>query len=153
MNTHEIPQNVTAYEGRIVGKFTARQFTYLAIGGIIIFLLFSTPLGTIYRIIFVSATLMLTILFALVAFEERGADVWLLLFTRAVGFPTLRIWKKSEAPPAVLLASFKVERKPPEIIPKTRSELEKFLSAYSQSKTLENLTEEERSFLAKLPKI
>jgi len=91
MDYHKIPQNVSTFEGRIVGKFTARQFTYLAIGGIIIFILFSTPINSIYRIILIAITLLWSVFFALISFEGRGTDLWIALFSKAIFYPPLKL--------------------------------------------------------------
>ncbi|KKR31129.1 MAG: hypothetical protein UT63_C0082G0004 [Candidatus Gottesmanbacteria bacterium GW2011_GWC2_39_8] len=150
MDYHKIPQNVSTFEGRIVGKFTARQFTYLAIGGIIIFILFSTPINTIYRIILIAITLLWSVFFALISFEGRGTDLWIALFSKAIFYPTLRIWKKSEEPPVFLLPSFKIEHQVKGFTPKPKEELKKFIASQKMAEPLSNLTDEERLFLAKI---
>lgn len=150
MDYHKIPQNVSTFEGRIVGKFTARQFTYLAIGGIIIFILFSTPINAIYRIILISITLLWSVFFALISFEGRGTDLWIALFSKAIFYPTLRIWKKSEEPPAFLLPTFKIEHKVKGVLPKPKEELKKFIASQKMAESLSNLTDEEKLFLAKI---
>lgn len=153
MQYHKIPQNVTSYEGRIVGKFTARQFTYLAIGGIIIFLLASVPIGSTYKFTIGTVVSLVSLLFALVTFEGRGTDMWLLLFVRAVLLPTQRLWRKDEVPPSYLLPSYVV---PHQVLgPKRRTtdELTVFLEKWRPEEKTAGLTEEEQKFLQKLKSI
>lgn len=150
MEYHKIPQNVSVYEGRIIGKFTARQFTYLAIGGIIVFLLATLPIGMVYKSIFILITVIWTALFALVSYEGRGTDLWIALYTKAILLPTLRIWAKAEEPPIFLLTQFTVQRKREETTPKQKEELERFLTSWAKKEENKDFTEEEKIFLGKL---
>lgn len=150
MQFHKIPQHVTGYEGRIIGKFTARQFTYLAIGGIVIFILASAPIPAKYKFILGAVDVAFTALMALVNYEGRSTDVWLIHFLKAVLSPTQRIWLKKEVVPEYLLPSYQVpmQRRGPK--KKTGKELEQFLQFWGGVEKPSDLTPEEKGFLEKL---
>lgn len=150
MQFHRIPQNVTGYEGRIVGKFTARQFTYLAIGGIIIFILASAPIATKLKFILGAIDVAFTALMALVNYEGRSTDAWIVHFLKAVLSPTQRVWLKKELVPEYLLPSYQVpvHRRGPK--KKTGKELKRFLQFWGGTDKQTDLTVEEKNFLSRL---
>lgn len=150
MQYHQIPQHVTGYEGRIIGKFTARQFTYLAIGGIFIFILAGSPIPSQYKFVFGFLVASISAAFALINYEGRSTDVWIVHLLRAIFSPTQRIWYKEETPPEYLLPSYKVpiHRRGPK--KKTGEELERFLQFWGGGERESELTVEEEKFLKKL---
>lgn len=154
MQYHRIPQHVTGWEGRIIGHFTAHQFIYLAIGGMIIFILFTNPfLPNFYKVGGIVITGLLTVLFAIVNYEGRSTDTWILSYLRAILQPTQRIWLKlQEEPPAFLLPSYAVPHKREGPKKKSSQELEDFLRVWGRQEKLTDLTEEEKKFLEKLKK-
>lgn len=99
MRMHTIPQNVTAYEDRIVGMLVGRQFIYLAIGGVIIFVLLSTNVGPILIRGFISL-LVGGFAAALALFKpnDRNFDALMLSYVRAIFGPTEWVWRKDELP-------------------------------------------------------
>lgn len=155
MQYHRIPQHVTGWEGRVFGHFTAHQFIYLAIGGMIIFVLFTNPfLPHFYKIGGIVVTGLLTVLFAIVNYEGRSTDVWILNYLRAILRPTQRIWGKiQEEPPAFLLPSYVVPQIRVGPKKKGSAELEEFLRVWGKSTKVSDLTEEEKEFLKKFKKM
>lgn len=151
MQYHKIPQNVTGYQGHIIGKFTAHQFIYLAVGGIIIFLVFTAPaLPRQYKVIFIAATGLLTALFSLVNYEGRSTDAWILTFIRAVATPTQRIWLKKGRILAYLLPGTGTKHLPATTVTKPHGEaIYAALKKEDQTKK-GDLTEEETAFLERL---
>lgn len=150
MQFHKIPQHVTGYEGRIIGKFTARQFTYLAIGGIIIFIVVSAPIPTNLKFILGAIDVAFTALMALVNYEGRNTDTWIVNFLKAVLSPTQRIWLKKEPVPEYLLPSYQVPTRRKGRKKKTSQELERFLKFWGGAEKPTDLTPQEQEFLAKL---
>lgn len=152
MQYHRIPQNVTTYEGRIVGKFTMRQFVYLAIGFILLFILTTSPLPHQYKLLFGGVVVFFTMIFTIVNYEGRNTDTWLLNYFKAVFSATQRIWHKLEALPVYLLPSYQLPQRL-EIPLKEQSELEAFLQDWGRAREVSDLTDEERAFLENLKKI
>lgn len=148
--THRIPQNVTAYESRIIGNFTPRQFIYLAIGGVIVMLLFMLPIPTILRFIGIAITAPISVAFALASFDGRRTDTWILSFSQAVLKPTLRVWQKEAVPPEFMLPSFAVPKVREKHPPKNASELENFLDFWRTQEKQKDYSEEEVAFLQRI---
>lgn len=96
MEAHPIPQNVTAFQFRLVGDMTLKQFLYLATGVVIAYVSFvflspnlpliAWPLTVISSLIGVS--------FAFIPISDRPLDYWLGSFLKAVYSPTKRVWQK-----------------------------------------------------------
>lgn len=97
MEAHPIPQNVTAFEFRLVGDMTLKQFLYLSAG-----------LGTAYLIfVFLLPTLgfwawpaiailaLLGVAFAFMPIADRPLDYWVRAFLKAVYSPTQFVWSKN----------------------------------------------------------
>jgi len=147
---HKIPQHVTGYEGRIIGKFTARQFTYLAIGGIVIFIVVSAPIPSKLKFVLGAIDVGFSALMALVNYEGRSTDTWIVHFLKAVLSPTQRIWLKKEIVPEYLLPSYQVPMRRKGQKKKTGEELERFLQFWSGTEKPSDLTAEEKEFLEKL---
>lgn len=151
MEPHRIPQQVLGYQGRIVGRFTAKQFIVLAIGGIIIFILFtSLPLGA--SLFFLAGIVAgLSALFALSDIEGQTLDIWLLNFLKVAGGPTLMVWKKEGVIPSFLLPSYRPKPKPSlERKPQTREEVESLIEFLRKEEKPSDLTPAEEEFLQRL---
>ncbi len=99
MRMHTIPQNVTAYEDRIVGMLVGRQFIYLAVGGVVIFILLSTNIGPIFIRAFISM-LIAGFAAALALFKpnDRNFDGLILSYVQAIFGPTEWVWRKDQPP-------------------------------------------------------
>lgn len=153
MQSHRIPMHVTSYESRIIGKFTAKQFTYLAIGGILIFIIGTSPLPKVAKVPLLFVVIGFTILFALVNYEGRSTDIWLVQFFKSVLAPTQRIWLKSEVTPAYLLPEFFVPKKRLGVKRRRKDELNQFLSFWKGERRKSFLTPTEQDFLQRLKKL
>jgi len=103
---HKIPQNVTTYEGRIVGKFTAKQFIFLAIGAILIFLVVNSPLNNTIKIIVSFVLGGISLILGIANYDGRSTDMWLSTFLKVAYLPTQRMWQKGNIPPRYLLPSY-----------------------------------------------
>lgn len=150
MQYHRIPQHVTGYEGRIIGKFTARQFTYLAIGGVILFIVVSAPINSQYKFILGVIDLGFSVLMALVNYEGRSSDVWIVHFLKAVLSPTQRIWFKKAVVPEYLLPSYQVPVKYSGPKRRSKKEIDQFLKFWGGAEKKSDLSAEEKKFLKKL---
>ncbi len=103
---HKIPQNVTTYEGRIVGKFTAKQFIFLAIGAILIFLVVNSPLNNTIKIITSLVLGGISLILGIANYDGRSTDMWISTFLKVAYLPTQRMWQKGNTPPRYLLPSY-----------------------------------------------
>lgn len=150
---HKIPQNVISYQGRVVGKFTAKQFSFLAIGGIALFIIFSTPIPIPARIIIAIPVTLFTLVFALANFEGKTTDAWIMAFFNSIYKPTQRIWKKKETVPMYLLPSYhpphekNIERQT-----KT-SEVDRFIEFWQPHRVETDFTDEDKAALERIRQI
>jgi hypothetical protein len=154
MNSHNIPQHVTGYQGRILGSLTAKQFIYIALGAITIFvLLTAAPLTTI-TIIIVSLVGFFTFVFALAKIDDRPLDAWVLQVLLALQSTPQYIWRKEGDIPEILIPGHKPQ------IPtsqKTRSEqrqkkMNDFLKFWRTEREI-SLTKFEQERLEKLNRL
>lgn len=92
MDTHQVPQNVTAFEFHLIGNMTMRQFGYLAASlafAYLIFVLFATQLPFLaYPIIAISV--LIGAAYAFLPIMDRPLDHWTVAFIKAVTNPTIR---------------------------------------------------------------
>lgn len=92
---HAVPQNIMEVEFKLIGDMTVRQFAYLAVGGFLCYLIYSSGMPFLIRwgLIFFIGFLVLGMAF--LPLEERGFDEWLRNFFTSCYSPTQRIWRKS----------------------------------------------------------
>lgn len=129
MEQHPIPQNVTAYQFRLVGDMTLKQFLELAGGLLLAFL------STRFTIIPVFVRWPLAGVFAFggvaLAFlpvEERPLDIWLINFVKSIYSPTQFLWKKHAKVPDFF--NFVPNKNQPpltRVLPKSPKQLSSFL--------------------------
>ncbi len=95
MEQHQIPQNISSYQFRLVGDMTLKQFFQLA-GGILVGLIFySTPLPGLIKWPFIIVSVLLGAAMAFVPLEERPLEQWIVAFFQAIYSPTVFNWKKT----------------------------------------------------------
>ncbi|MBI4033279.1 MAG: PrgI family protein [Candidatus Blackburnbacteria bacterium] len=103
MEQHPVPQNVTAFQFKLFGNLTVRQFVTLAIPasvGTLIF--FAEVIPTVIRFTLSAMFWVVGLFIALVPIGGRPFEKWLLAFIRAIFSPTQRIWVKGEKIPEFL---------------------------------------------------
>jgi len=148
--THKIPQNVTKYESRIIGRFTAKQFIFLAIGAMGIFLIFNTPLPNPIKFALIGIIAVVSLVFSVANIQGRTTDAWISEFMHAVSMPTQLVWRKREHPPAFLLPSFSVAKTRKAGKKRTQYELEKFIELWNPSSPTSEYTKEEQAILERV---
>ena len=99
---HPIPQNFMDVEFKIVGDFTVRQFTYLCATGFPMYLLFQSPVQGFIKSILIIILGLLGFLLVFVPIDDRGMDVWIVNFFKAVYANNRRVWRKTPFVPKTL---------------------------------------------------
>ena len=94
MEQHPVPQHITAYQFRLVGDMTLKQFGFLASGCAVAVLFYASPLASYFKWPLVLFSGFSGFAFAFMPIEERPLDRWFLAFLRAVYSPTRFLWKK-----------------------------------------------------------
>jgi len=98
MNQHQIPQQISSYEFRLVGDMTLKQFLKLAVGILAAYIIYNSGLLIIFRLPLAITFLVLGIATAFLPFNDRPLEYWLSAFVRAIYSPTVYIWKKASSP-------------------------------------------------------
>lgn len=95
MDNHPIPQDITGFQFKLIGKMTIKQFVYVAIGAVFAWLFFfilSAPVIIKLPLAFVSITLGIVIAF--VPVDGRPMDLMIKNFITALLAPTQFIYQK-----------------------------------------------------------
>lgn len=148
--THKIPQNVTFYQGRIIGNFTAKQFVFLAIGAVAAFLIATSALSIQLKVVLIVVIALISLLFSLATVQGRTTDVWIQNFLQAVRYSTQMVWRKHEFPPEFLLPGYHIERTKTGPRKRTIKELEKFIQLWQPTRAEQEFSKEERTILARV---
>jgi len=129
MDQHPIPQNVTAYQFRLVGDMTLKQFLELAGGLLAAFLTTRfTLLPVFFRWPLAGILAFGGIALAFLPVEERPLDTWLKNFIRSIYSPTQFLWQKTHPVPDFLTyIPPKVLATPTKITPKDQKYLQSFM--------------------------
>src|SRR3989304_5764594 len=96
---HPIPQEISAYQFRLVGDITLKQFFQVASGIVIALIIYSTPIIGIIKWPFVIVFALGGVALAFLPLQERPLDRWIVAFFRSVYSPTLFFWKKTDVSP------------------------------------------------------
>jgi len=115
MEQHPIPQQISSYEFRLVGDMTLKQFTKLALGVILAFLVFKSGLPVYFRFPLALFLGLLGVASAFLPIHDRPFEEWVINFFRRAYSPTIFLWKKKESDYAFAT----VTASPP--VPKTKT--------------------------------
>src|SRR3989304_9490714 len=97
---HPIPQEISAYQFRLVGDMTLKQFFQVAGGIVIALLIYSSGIIGIVKWPLVIIFGLSGVALAFLPLEERPLERWIIAFFRSVYSPTLFFWKRSETLPS-----------------------------------------------------
>lgn len=153
MEQHPVPQQISAYEFRLVGDMTIKQFGQVA-GGVVIGLIFyATRLPSLIKWPLVILPIILGVIMAFFPVEERPLQAWIIAFFKAVYSPTQYLWQKKPQVPEVL-AKGKTQPPAPAISPKVPKGPKK-LTAYLQTlpQVKSEVEVEEERFLDRIQKL
>lgn len=154
MQQHPIPQNISAYQFRLVGDMTLKQFLEI-LGGIAVAALFyyTNLVGPIKWALMIFSVLT-GLALAFMPIEERPLDQWFLAFIRTIYAPTLFIWKKTSSPPKYLTHTAKSAPLPADTqamieasVKRKKAGLSTFLMTLPQVKAIGALEQSENSSL------
>jgi hypothetical protein len=91
---HPIPQQVSAYQFKLVGDMTLQQFFYVAGGALVALLFYSSNLASYIKWPFVIFSFLFGVALAFFPLEDRPLAKWVVLFVKAIYSPTLYVWKQ-----------------------------------------------------------
>lgn len=131
---HPIPQQISAYQFRLVGDMTLKQFFQVAAGVLISLVLYSSNLAPYIKWPLIVLSFLAGIAFAFFPLEDRPLSKWVFLFLKAIYSPTIYTWKKQSTP----LLYFQ-----PEPTPQPSSLTQSTVAGSSNSQTAQELTPKE----------
>lgn len=99
MLEHPVPQNITAYQFRLIGNMTIKQFLLLLAGAGLAFLAYTSNLPFIIKIPLAIIAVIGGIALAFVPYEERTLDEWFINFIKAIYRPTKYYWRRKPHTP------------------------------------------------------
>ncbi len=154
MQQHPVPQNITAFEFKLIGFLTIRQFAFLAAAGIFIFIIFISPIPGFVKFILITPFALLGIALAFVPINGLSFDKWLVVFFHSIYSPTRRMWHKEPKEISFLSPSFSSYLKRPKAAHKRvkpdRGRLESYISKLRKEKKASHLDIFEERRLSKL---
>lgn len=98
MEQHAVPQHVSAYQFKLVGDMTLRQFFQLAGGLLVSLMLYASPLHPLIKWPGILFFALLGVALAFLPFEDRPLEKWIVAFFKSIYSPTLYFWKRTEKP-------------------------------------------------------
>lgn len=94
MENHPIPQDITGFKFKLIGKMTVRQFIYVAAGVIIAWIFYILPLPFIVRLPFIIIFASFGAALAFVPIDGRSMDTMIINFIKALFAPTQYVYEK-----------------------------------------------------------
>lgn len=102
MEQHAVPQHIASFEFKLFGNLTLRQFIFLSIPLSVAALIFFSTLPVYFRFTVSAVIAGIGSFVALVPYNGRPVDKWIVIFIKAVTSPTQRIWIKEPQIPEFL---------------------------------------------------
>ncbi len=97
LGQHQIPQEISSYEFRLVGNMTLKQFAKMAAGVIIAGIFYTSHLPGLFRFLLTLISLAIAAALAFAPINGRPLEVWFFIFLRRIYSPTIFLWKKMPA--------------------------------------------------------
>lgn len=151
---HPIPQQISAYQFRLVGDMTLKQFFQVAAGVLISLVLYSSNLAPYVKWPLIVLSFLGGIAFAFFPLEDRPLSKWLFLFIKAIYSPTIYTWKKQGVTPL-----FFQPEPTPQVAPTTQAQTTVGLGATSPGsipslepapKEFQRFEQREKEFMSKV---
>ena len=149
---HAIPQHIAAFEFKLIGDLTVKQFLFAGVGMAVAYAAWVSELNFFLKwgTILVSAGMGLGTAFFPI--QDRTLDQWLLNFILAIFSPTQRVWRKEPQPPEFLREDYSqfLTSQVLSMTPlQSRRKLRQYLGGLEEEEVLVG-GEEERGFIERL---
>lgn len=99
MEQHQIPQQISSYQFRLVGDMTLKQFFQVGGGSLVAIILYSTSLPSYLKWPLILISFLFGVALAFFPVEDRPLSKWIVLFAKSVYAPTLYVWAKNYTRP------------------------------------------------------
>ena len=149
MEQHPVPQQISAYEFRLVGDMTLKQFGYLAGGVVVALVFYSIPMFGFFKWFLVLLSAFTGFALAFLPIEERPLTTWIIAFFKSVFSPTMYIWRKKPQPPEIFKTKIVPKIVPIKtVLPTNRSKMTAYLETLPVAQA--PLEKKERTNLAQI---
>lgn len=144
--THPVPQHIAAFEFKLIGDLTIKQFLFAGVGIAVAYAAWISDLNFLLKwgIIIVSAGLGLGTAFFPI--QDRTLDQWILNFILAIFSPTQRIWRKEPLPPEYLREDYSqfLTSQVLSMTPlQSRRKLQQYLKGFEEERPKSEIAEQE----------
>lgn len=148
LQQHPVPQDISAYEFRLVGDMTLKQFLQLAGGVGVAFLIFVTPIPAFIRWPLVIMSALGGAALAFLPIEERPLSYWIFSFIKAIYSPTLYVYREGAAEDVYQTGS--VLLSPSVIAPQGEEKAQEYLTTLPTPSELAPFEDGEKVFLGRV---
>jgi len=100
--THPVPQHIAAFEFKLIGDLTLKQFLFAGVGVAIAYAAWISNLSFLTKWVTIILAAGLGLGTAFFPIQDRTLDSWILSFIAALFSPTQRIWRKEPLAPEYL---------------------------------------------------
>ena len=143
---HPIPQQISAYQFRLVGDMTLKQFLQLAGGALVSLLIYAIPVHPFIKWPLIIFSFLMGVALAFLPIEDRPLSTWIFIFFRSIYSPTYFVWRKTDKKRSFYLEEKGFIKKP--ILKKTPQE--ELTQTLPKDESIEKLEAKEQTFLEKV---
>lgn len=93
---HPIPQQISAYQFRLVGDMTLKQFFQVAGGALVALLIYSSPLHPVIKWPGILISFLFGVALAFFPIEDRPLEKWIVAFFKSIYSPTIFVWQRGK---------------------------------------------------------
>lgn len=111
---HPVPQNIMSVEFKLIGELTIKQFAYVGVGAVMAYLSYASGIAFLWKWLFVFLFAGLGLGMAFVPLQDRGLDIWIRSFIKALLNPAIMVWGKVPSYPRFLTTFDEVSLLPKE---------------------------------------
>jgi hypothetical protein len=95
---HQVPQQISSYQFRLVGDMTLKQFFQVAGGAIVALIIYSSSLPGYVRWPLIIVSVLMGAALAFFPIQDRPLEKWIFSFFKSIYSPTMFVWKKDASP-------------------------------------------------------
>lgn len=95
IDQHQIPQEISSYEFRLVGNMTVKQFIKMGAGLLAAAFVYISGMPFLLKFLLITAFSAFGFALAFIPVNDRPLDKWIISFFKSIYSPTIYIWKKT----------------------------------------------------------
>jgi len=148
---HPVPQHIAAFEFKLIGDLTIKQFLFAGVGVAVAYAAWISDLNFFSKWLIIIAAGGIGLGTAFFPIQDRTFDQWLLNFLAAILSPTQRVWHKEPLPPEFLREDYSqfLTSQVLSMTPlQSRRKLQQYLHGLEEKRAQSEIAEEE--FIKKL---